>query len=100
MSAFGGKADIVISERHGLLLTQSGHQQLRIAAVQTDPPGSGEDNVTTRFHQKICVFSVGMAARRARTTQTADAATNFGVKFNVRVTSASPPRGVDVQIRG
>ncbi|HEX8800539.1 MAG TPA: hypothetical protein VF772_18105, partial [Terriglobales bacterium] len=42
----------------------------------------------------------GMAARRARTTQTADAATNFGVKFHVRVTSASPPRSVDVQMRG
>jgi hypothetical protein len=32
--------------------------------------------------------------------QTADVATNFGVKFNVRVTSASPPRSVDVQIMG
>jgi hypothetical protein len=35
MSAFAGKADMAISERH-VLLTQSGHERFRIAAVQTD----------------------------------------------------------------
>jgi hypothetical protein len=37
MSAFGGKADILISDRHVCFLTQSGHGRLRIAAVQTGP---------------------------------------------------------------
>jgi hypothetical protein len=37
MSAFGGKADIVQTVAECPLLTQSGHDQLWIAAVQTNP---------------------------------------------------------------
>jgi len=37
MSAFGGKADMADALQCPLL-TQSGHEQFRIAAAQTDPP--------------------------------------------------------------
>jgi hypothetical protein len=37
MSAFGGKADIEIPGRDVCFLTQSGHERLGVAAVQTGP---------------------------------------------------------------
>jgi hypothetical protein len=37
MSAFGGKADLAWTPSKCQLLTQNGHEQLKIAAVQTDP---------------------------------------------------------------
>src|SRR5215469_9251703 len=72
--------------RRCLLLTQSGHERLRIAAVQTSPwnPFRGaqipaviidavvvalsleEGDATTQFHQRNCWISRCLAARRAR----------------------------------
>src|SRR5215472_7378847 len=93
-SAFGGKADIGLAALQCLLLIQSGHERLRIAAVRPDRRtpfrrsqipavisngvgvvlSLGEGNATARFHQRdFSLDSVATrsprAAARAKTTR-------------------------------
>ena len=85
MSAFGGKADIASTDLNVRFLTHSGHERLKIAALQTDlgtpfrrsqiPAvitdavgvvlSLGAGNATARFHQSDCWISRRVAARRA-----------------------------------
>src|SRR5262249_18874230 len=116
MSAFGGKADIGWRCRC-LLLTQSGHERLRIAVVQTDPSSPfrrsqfpaviadvigvvlslEEGDATTRFHQSNCWFSGCMAARCARAAEQAQGHTARRRPYALqreRSPGTKPQRGV------